>query len=100
MNDLSRGDRICDFKKRSGAELANCVRVVVTVDEVIAGRRRKFDETGDTKHVEYKSAFEREMPRKGRENPQIRRNYYLDDAVEEGNLFLASDSCPAEVGRI
>jgi hypothetical protein len=41
-------------------------------------------------HLEYEKAFQRELRKKGRQNPEIRRNYYLEYTVEEGN-FVARE---------
>lgn len=46
-----------------------------------------FEQTGDARHLDYEHAFEREVRKKGRQNPEIRRNYYLEDTVEEGNFI-------------
>ena len=40
----------------------------------------------DPKHLAYEHAFERELRKKGRQDPEIRRNYFLEDTVEEGNF--------------
>ena len=45
-----------------------------------------FERTGDSRHFDCETAFEREVRKKGRENPDIGRNYYLDDTVEEGSF--------------
>src|SRR5207249_3086121 len=37
---------VCDFKKGCDGELAESVAIVVPVDEVIADRRKKYDQTG------------------------------------------------------
>lgn len=78
--------RICDFLKAKAGERAGTVAIVVPVDEVIRDRRKKFEQTGDPKHLNYEHAFERELRKKGKENPEVRRNYYLEDTVEEGNF--------------
>ena len=79
--------RVCQFAKACRGELADCVSVVVPVDEVIADRRAMFEATGDPVHLNYEKAFERELRKKGRENPEIRLNYYLEDIVEQGNFI-------------
>jgi hypothetical protein len=61
--------------------------VVVPIDEVIADRRKRFDEAGNPQNLEYENALEREVRKKGRQNPEIRRNYYLEDTVKEGNFI-------------
>lgn len=78
--------RICDFAKGCKGELPG-EAIVVPVDQVIADRRKKFEETGDPRHLAYEKAFERELRKKGRENPEIRLNYYLEDIVEQGNFI-------------
>jgi hypothetical protein len=58
----------------------------VAVDEVIRDRCKKYEETKDPKHLAYEHAFKRELRKKSWENPEIRRNYFLDDTVEEGHF--------------
>jgi len=61
-----------------------------------------FERTGDSRHLDYEKAFEREVRKKGRQNPEIRRNYYLEDTVEEGS-FVSRDrllSCARPGGII
>ncbi len=82
--------RVCDFKKGCDGELPGSVAIVVTVDEVIADRRKKYEQSGNPRHLEYENAFSRELRKKGRENPKIRRNFYLEDMVEQGN-FISRD---------
>lgn len=94
--------RICDFKRGCDGELPDSVAIIVPVDEVIRDRRKKFEETGNPAHLNYQKAFERELRRKGRENPEIKRNFYLEDMVEEGN-FVSRDrllSCARGKGVI
>lgn len=79
--------RLCDFKRMTDGETANSKAIVVPVDEVIRDRRKKFEVTGDPKHLQYEHAFERELRKKGRQNPEIKRNYYLEDMIEEGNFI-------------
>ena len=78
--------RLCDFLKAKSGERHGTVAIVVPVDEVIADRRKKYEETGNPKHLEYEKAFARELRKKGAQNPELRRNYYLDDQVEAGNF--------------
>lgn len=82
--------RLCDFKRGCDGQIPGSVAVVVPVDEVIADRRKKYEQTGDPKHLEYEKAFQRELQKKGKNNPELRRNYYLDDQVEAGN-FISRD---------
>lgn len=54
------------------------------------------------RHIEYEKAFERVLRRKGRQNPEIRRNFYLEDTVEEGN-FISRErlvSCARAPGTV
>lgn len=78
--------RLCDFYNAVNGQLPNTTVVRATAEDVIRDRRRKFDETGDPIHLAYEHAFEAELRKKGRQNPEIRRNYYLEDTVEEGNF--------------
>lgn len=78
--------RTCDFSRGCKGEIPGSSAIVVPVDEVIADRRRKYEETQDARHLAYEKAFERELRKKGRENPEIRLNYLLEDIVEIGNF--------------
>src|SRR5205814_337996 len=53
---------------------------------------------GDRHHRDYQSAFEREVCKRGRQNPEIRRNYYLEDTVEEGNFVSCERLLSCERG--
>lgn len=79
--------RMCDFKRGCDGQMPGSEAIVVPVDEVIADRRAKFEETKDPTHLNYEKAYERELRKKGPENPQIRLNYLLDDIVELGNFI-------------
>lgn len=78
--------RVCDFKRGCDGVLPESKAITVPVDRVIADRRRKFDQDGNPRHLEYEKAFGRELRRKGLQNQEIRRNFYLEDTVEEGNF--------------
>src|SRR4051794_33463774 len=52
--------------------------------------RGGHEQTGDPKHLEYEKAFAREVRKKGAHNPELRRNYHLEDQVEAGN-FIARE---------
>lgn len=86
--------RLCDFKKGCDGELPDSTRIIVPVDQGIADRRKKYKETGDLRHLEYEKTFERMLKKFGRENPEIRRNFYLADTIEEGN-FISRDRLTA-----
>jgi hypothetical protein len=73
-----------DFKKGCDGDLLHSQAIVVPVDQVIADRRKKYDETSDPKHLEYQKIFERLLSQLGRENPEIKRNFYLEDTSEAG----------------
>lgn len=79
--------RLCDFYRAKNGLNPGCVPIVVPVDEVISDRRRKYEQTGDSRHLEYEKSFARELQKKGRSNPELRRNYYLEDQVEAGNFI-------------
>lgn len=79
--------RLCDFKKICDGQIPGTKAIVVPVDQVIADRRKKYEETGDPKHLAYEHAFAREVQKKGKANPELRRNYLLEDTVEEGNFI-------------
>ncbi len=78
--------RVCDFKKGCDGELPHSKPIVCNVDRVIADRRKKFEETGNPKHLEYEKAFQKLLRQFGRENPEIKRNFYLEDTIEAGNF--------------
>jgi len=67
--------------------LPRSVAIVVPVDEVIADRRAVYEQTGNPSHLAYEKAFAAELQKKGRNNPEIRRNYFLEDQVEAGNFI-------------
>lgn len=79
--------RVGDYYRAKNGQTSGCVPIIVPVDQVIADRRKKYEETGDPKHLEYEKAFEREVRKKGKNNPELRRNYYLEDQVEAGNFI-------------
>ncbi len=87
---------VSDFTKGCKGELSNSLAIVVPVDEVIRDRRTVYQQTGDPSHLAYERKFQEDLRRYGRQNPEIRRNFYLEDTVEEGNLFPESDCfrCP------
>lgn len=81
---------LSDFKRGCDGELPDSVSLVVPVAQVIHDRRKKFEETKDPKHLNYEKTYSRELRKKGGQNPEIRRNYKLEDTVEEGN-FVSRD---------
>jgi hypothetical protein len=78
--------RMCDFKRGCDGDFPNSRSIVVDVDAVIADRRKKYEQTSDPKHLDYEKTFARLLKEKGRDNPEIRVNFYLDDLIEEGNF--------------
>ena len=78
--------RLCDYYAGCKGELPDSEVIIVPVDEVIKDKQKMYKKTKDPIHLEYKKAFERELRKKGRENPEIKRNYYLEDSIEEGNF--------------
>jgi len=79
--------QLCDFKRGCDGQLPNSVSVVVPVDEVVRDRRRLFEQTEDAAHLAYEHKFQEELRKYGRENPEIKRNYYLEDMIEQGNFI-------------
>lgn len=77
--------RMCDFQARMRRRPAD-VSVVVPVTELIAARRVKYIQGNDAKHLQCEQETERELIKKGRDNPKIRRTCFLEDLVEEGNI--------------
>ncbi|MGE0536652.1 MAG: hypothetical protein AB7O68_16900 [Pirellulales bacterium] len=78
--------RMCDFKRGCDGEFPNSKAIVCDVDRVIADRRKKYEETGDLRHLEYEKTFQRLLRQYGRANPEIKRNFYLEDTIESGNF--------------
>ncbi len=76
--------RMCDFKRGCDGNLPG-VAIIVPGNEVITDRRKKYEQTHDAKHLQYEHTFARELRKKGRDTPEIRRNFFLEDMVEEGN---------------
>jgi hypothetical protein len=82
--------RMCDFKQGCDGQLPKTESIVVPVDDVIRDRRAMYEQTGDPAHLAYESWFTEQLAKYGRNNPEIRRNFYLEDTVEEGN-FISRD---------
>lgn len=78
---------LSDYKLGCDGQIPDSLVVLVDVDEVIRDRRAVYEQTGDPIHLEYEKAFSAELRQKGRQNPEIRRNYYLEDMVEAGNFI-------------
>lgn len=78
--------QLCDFKRGCDGQLPDSVAIVVDVEEVIRDRREVYEATGDEYHLRYEVKVRREIAKKGRQNPQVKRNYYLEDTVETGNF--------------
>jgi hypothetical protein len=77
--------RKCDFKRGCDGDLPG-VTIVVPATEVIADRRSQYEQDHSTKHLEHEKTFVRELRKKGHDNPETRRIFYLEDIVEEGNF--------------
>jgi hypothetical protein len=77
--------RLCDFKRGCDGQLPG-VSVIVPADEVIRDRRTTYEQTGDPTHLNYEHKFASDLAKYGRQNPEVRRNYFLEDTVEEGNF--------------
>lgn len=75
-----------DYQRGCAGQLADSLVVVVPVDEVIRDRRLVYEQTGDPSHLAYEKSFEAEVRQKGVNNPEIRRNYFLEDQVEVGGF--------------
>ena len=86
MDDRRRLHARCDFKKGCDGELPHGAAIICDVDRVIADRRKKFNETSNPKHLDYEKAFKKFLRQVGRENPEIKRNFYLEDTIEAGNF--------------
>lgn len=66
--------RICDFKQGCDGDLPG-LAIIVPVDDAIADRRSEYEQDHSAKHPECEKAFRRELRKKGRDNPEIRRNF-------------------------
>lgn len=78
--------RLCDYKRGCDGEYSEAHVVRVDVEEVIRDRRKVYELTKDPIHLEYEKKFLGEVAKKGKDNPEIRRNYYMEDTVEQGNF--------------
>jgi len=90
--------RLCDFKRGCDGEKSESVALLYDCDRLIADRFAMYKRTGDTKHLSYAEKIKSAIAKKGRENPQVKRNYFLEDTVEEGG-FISRDrllSCHQE----
>lgn len=58
------------------------------VDRVFRDRRKMYEQTGDPHHLAYEKKISAEIRKKGRHNPEVRRNYYVEDTVEQGNFIF------------
>lgn len=77
---------LCDFKRGCDGEMPNSVALKFDVDRVFADRRKVYQLTKDERHLRYERRVAKEIKKKGKENPEIKRNYYLIDTVEKGNF--------------
>jgi len=78
---------LSDYKRGCDGQYPESVSIVVPVDEVCRDRRVVYEQTNDPIHLKYEAKFQSELRKYGRQNPEIRRNYYLEDTVEEGNFI-------------
>ena len=78
---------LSDYKRGCDGQFADSVAIIVPVDEVCRDRRAVYEQTNDPIHLAYEKKFLSELRKYGRQNPEIRRNYYLEDTVEEGNFI-------------
>ena len=78
--------RKCDFKNGCDGKEPDSEAIVVDAEEVIRDRRAMFEQTGDPRHLKYERTFQRILKKKGKDNAQVKRNYYLIDDVEQGNF--------------
>lgn len=77
---------VSDFKKGCDGHLPG-IAIVVNAEEVCRDRRQVYEQTGDARHLAYERKFREDVRKYGRQNPEIRRNYFLEDTVEEGNFI-------------
>lgn len=77
----------CQFRKGCEDELEDSVSLVVDCYEVFKDRRAVYEATGDDMHLEYEKKTLSEIRKKGKMNPEIRRNYFVHDLVEIGDYI-------------
>lgn len=79
--------RRSQFLEGCAGRLLESIAVQCAAEEVIRDRREVYEKTGDPYHLNYEKKFRSDLRKKGRNNPEIRRNYFLEDTVEEGNFI-------------
>jgi hypothetical protein len=78
-----------DYKRGCDGHLPG-IAIIVDADEVCRDRREVYEQTGDPQHLAYERKLQEDIRKYGRQNPEIRRNFYLEDTVEQGN-FVSRD---------
>jgi hypothetical protein len=63
----------------------------IPADMVIAQRRKRFEETGDVRHLLYEKKFNKIVERDGRDDPAIRTQWLLEWVLEAGMFMVPSD---------
>lgn len=91
---------VCDFKRGCDGDFIDGVGLVIDCDQIFLDRRKMYRQTGDPIHLAYEKKITAEIRKKGRQNPEIRRNYYVEDTVEEGNFISRErlQSCARKAG--
>lgn len=81
----------CDFQAGAAGERQDTVAIIADCNRVIKERREAYKATGDPTHLNYEKKVQSEMKKKGKRNPEFRRNYLLEDMIEIGDyISLAS----------
>jgi hypothetical protein len=77
----------CDFKKGCDGQFPDSKKFVIGFDKIVKERREAYEKTNDPWHLNYEKKVGKEISKKGRGNPEIRRNYLVEDTVESGTFI-------------
>jgi hypothetical protein len=78
--------KACDFKRGCDWDRPDSISLIMDFDRIVKDRRKKFEETGEPRHLNYEKKISEEIRKKGRQNPEVRRNYLMQDITELGNF--------------
>lgn len=74
-----------DFSKGASIDAPGRHRFVMTYDDIVKERRTTYDLTRDPDHLNYEKKVGKDIAKKGRGNPEVRRNYFVEDTFEAGS---------------
>ena len=89
--------RLCDFKRACDVELPETSSLKVDVHRVIATTARMFERTGESRHLDYEKAFEREIRKKAARTPRSAGIITLRIPLKKATSSHASGSCRVAV---